>query len=143
MVVVRAEVIITLAAGTLLVVVVVVEVVVVVVMAGGRMGGPSGPSGEQKMAFSLPVPSPFSSRSSQPLKLAILPYTPKRSSYNYLVLVKLDHFELVADNQATHLSTTNTPANIADENRLIEPSIAHFYGQGSSTVSLIILSKLL
>ena len=84
MVVVRAEVIITVAAGTLLVVVVVVEVVVVVVvMAVGRMGGmggPSGPSGEQKMAFSLPVPSPFSSRSSQPLKLAILPYTPKRSS---------------------------------------------------------------
>ena len=82
MVVVRA-VVIAVAAGTLLVVVVVVEVVVVVVvMAVGRMGmgGPSGPSGEQKMAFSLPVPSPFSSRSSQPLKLAILPYTPKRSS---------------------------------------------------------------
>ena len=80
MVVVRAEVIITVAAGTLLVVVVVVEVVVVVVMAGGRMGGPSGPSGEQKEAFSLLVPSPFSFSSSQPLKLVILPYTPKRSS---------------------------------------------------------------
>ena len=79
-VVVRAVVVIAVAAGTLLVVVVVVGVVVVVVMAEGRMRGPSGPSGEQKMAFSLPVPSPFSSRSSQPLKLAILPYTPKRSS---------------------------------------------------------------
>ena len=65
----RAEVIITVAAGTLLVVVVVVEVVdVVVVMAGGRMGGPSGPSGEQKTAFSLPVSSSFNLRSSQPLK---------------------------------------------------------------------------
>ena len=82
MVVVRAVVVIAVAAGTLLVVVVVEVVDVVVVMAVGRMGmgGPSGPSGEQKMAFSLPVPSPFSSRSSQPLKLAILPYTPKRSS---------------------------------------------------------------
>ena len=83
MVVVRAEVIITVAAGTLLVVVVVlvVEVVdVVVVMAGGRIGGPSGPSGEQKVAFSLLGPSPFSVSSSQPLKLVMLPYTPKRSS---------------------------------------------------------------
>ena len=81
MVVVRAEVIITVAAGTLLVVVVVVEVVdVVVVMAEGRIGGPSGPSGEQKVAFSLLVPSPFSFSSSQPLKLVMLPYTPKRSS---------------------------------------------------------------
>ena len=79
-VVVRAVVVIAVAAGTLLVVVVVEVVDVVVVMAVGRMGGPSGPSGEQKTAFSLPVPSPFSSRSSQLLKLAILPYTPKRSS---------------------------------------------------------------